>query len=302
MRLFDRKKSDASSSEKPSNTAPGDVFRSFLSTRRSSFRRSSPPSEEAPPPTYQQAASAGPAAFLAPAPQVAYPAPVRRETIRNVPVGLTDYSGLSKVDTLFLIDDSGSMIGTNWEQTSVALAAIVPICTAHDSDGVDVYFLNHPKSYKQIRSSEQFLKIVKQVTPFGVTPTGQRLGEILDAYMKLYRENNSIKPLNIIVITDGEPTDPSKLERCIVSCGKQLNQLRAPERQVGVQFFQVGGDEAAAEGLEMLDNALSELYRTRDMVDTISWKDMNGGNGLTADAILKVVMGAMDKSLDRKRR
>jgi len=44
-----------------------------------------------------------------------------------------------------------------------------------------------------------------------------------------------------------------------------------------------------------------EEHGIRDMVDTISWKKMNEGNGLTADGILKVVMGAVDKRLDRRR-
>jgi len=67
-------------------------------------------------------------------------------------------------------------------------------------------------------------------------------------------------------------------------------------------FFQVGNDEAATESLDELDNALVEEHSVRDMVDTVSWKKMNEGNGLTADGILKVVMGAVDKRLDRKRR
>jgi len=140
------------------------------------------------------------------------------------------------------------------------------------------------------------------VTPRGITPTGRRLGVILDEYLKRFRRNKGIKPLNVIVITDGEPTDPDRLEKNIVKCARELDAMGANDRQVGVQFFQVGSDEAATESLDELDNALVEEHNVRDMVDTISWKKMNEGNGLTADGILKVVMGAVDKRLDRKRR
>ncbi|KAK3077221.1 hypothetical protein LTS18_010880, partial [Coniosporium uncinatum] len=44
------------------------------------------------------------------------------------------YAFLSTFDTLFLIDDSGSMAGRSWRETAAALEAITPICTAHDAD------------------------------------------------------------------------------------------------------------------------------------------------------------------------
>lgn len=119
-------------------------------------------------------------------------------------------------------------------------------------------------------------------------------------YMRSYRHNPNIKPLNIIVITDGVATDPRRLEKNIIDTAKALDKLKAKERQIGVQFFQVGNDEAATESLVELDNSLGEESEARDMVDTISWKDMNGGKGLSADGILKAVMGAIDKRLDRK--
>ena len=258
------------------------------------FWSSSSRSPEVPHPPIHQVAAEGPLAEL--------PAPVWHATIRNTPLGPTDYSGLSKVDTLFVIDDSISMGGSNWDQTSAALAAIIPICVAHNSDGVDVHFLNHKESYSHIRSSERFLGALGEVTPSEATPTGRKLGEILERYLKLYRQDRVIKPLNIIIITDGEPSDPYKLKKCIVECAKQLDQMQAPDRQVGVQFFQVGNDDTATESLEELDNALAEEFRIRDMVDTVSWREINDENGLTADAILKVVLGAMDQTLDRKRR
>ncbi|KAH8152548.1 uncharacterized protein LAJ45_03388 [Morchella importuna] len=210
----------------------------------------------------------------------------RRFSFRaNATVGVDHYSALRNFDT-----------------TSSALEAIVPICTAHDADGVDIYFLNHPRAHTQVRSPAEVLSIFSSVRPCGATPTGRRLGEILELYLAAYRRNAGIKPLNIIVITDGEPTDPGKLKRCIVDCAKSLDALGARDRQVGVQFFQVGNDEAATESLEELDNELVEEEGVRDMVDTISWRKMNEGKGLSADGILKAVMGAVDKRLDRTQR
>jgi uncharacterized protein YegL len=225
----------------------------------------------------------------------------RATTFRAVPPA-DPYESLRGFDTVFLIDDSGSMMGPNWAQTAAALAAIVPVCTSYDADGVDIYFLNFKGKYNGVRSAQDVMAIFSQVSPRGTTPTGQKLGEILKTYMDAYKRNRNIKPLNIICITDGEPTDPGKLERAIVDCAKELDQLDARDRQVGVQFFQVGSDEGATEALEELDNSLVEEHGVRDMVDTVSWKQMNGGRGLTGDGVLKAVMGAIDGKLDRKRK
>ncbi|KAL7272551.1 hypothetical protein RUND412_004631 [Rhizina undulata] len=228
--------------------------------------------------------------------------PSRRTSWRDAPSSIEDkYKALSNFDTLFLIDDSGSMCGSNWEQTSQALSAIVPVCTKYDSDGVDIFFLNNETPHRRIRSAAEVFTIFKKVSPYGTTPTGRRLGEILENYFQFYRVNRSAKPLNIIVITDGEPSDPKKLEDNIVKYARELDSLKAKDRQVGIQFFQVGSDEDATDALEDLDNALAEEYGIRDMVDTVSWKKMEGGMGLTADGILKAVLGAVDKKLDQKR-
>lgn len=225
----------------------------------------------------------------------------RASTFRDVPTQ-DPYAALSRFDTVFLIDDSGSMSGSNWSQTSAALAAIVPVCTAYDSDGVDIHFLNNSRPHYGVRSAGDVMQIFSSVSPFGTTPTGARLGDLLQKYLSAYKKNRAIKPLNIICITDGEPTDPAKLEKAIVKAAKELDVLDARDRQVGIQFFQVGSDESATEALEELDNSLVEEHGVRDMVDTVSWKQMNGGRGLTGDGVLKAVMGAIDGKLDRKRK
>ncbi|KAL5398830.1 hypothetical protein PMIN03_012744 [Paraphaeosphaeria minitans] len=78
-----------------------------------------------PPPAY----SPGPAALTS--------------TSRQPPMGpATDddpYAFLRNFDTIFLIDDSGSMAGSRWSQVEQALTVIAPICAERDEDGIDVY-------------------------------------------------------------------------------------------------------------------------------------------------------------------
>lgn len=225
------------------------------------------------------------------------------------------YAYLRQFDTVFVVDDSGSMAGRNWQETSDALAAIAPICTQQDTDGIDIYFLNHHNSrsdsgngaYTNVTTKEAVQDIFSTIRPSGSTPTGTRLSQILRPYLREAQRDNErrrrgqktyVKPLNVIVITDGVPTDD--VESAIVSAARKLDDMGAELWQLGIQFFQVGRDRSATEELRELDDALSAEYGIRDMVDTVPWSGQDGAT-LTAERIMKVTMGAINRRLDRKR-
>ena len=64
----------------------------------------------------------------------------------------------------------------------------------------------------------------------------------------------------------------------------------------------MGEEYGAAEALQDLDDGIASMSGVRDIVDTVPWKSQNGGSsGLNAEGILKVVLGAVNKRLDRKR-
>ncbi|KAI4194420.1 MAG: hypothetical protein LQ346_003692 [Caloplaca aetnensis] len=209
------------------------------------------------------------------------------------------FAFLSKFDTKFVIDDSGSMAGRSWRETADALASIAGICTMYDSDGIDIYFLNerHSSEYENVTTKETVQQIFNAVRPRGGTPTGCRLDAILRPYLRACEQKGpeNCKPINVIVITDGVPTDD--VESPIIAAAKKLDKLDAPAWQVGIQFFQIGDERGAAEALRELDDQLAETGDVRDMVDTVPW---NGGEGLTADKILKCVLGAVHRRWDRK--
>ncbi|KAI0136797.1 hypothetical protein BJ170DRAFT_677665 [Xylariales sp. AK1849] len=243
------------------------------------------------------------------------------------------YAFLSTFDTIFLIDDSGSMAGRSWRETHAALAAIVPICISHDDDGIDVYFLNHKTGqaadqakgaagtgYRNVKKAKgasapgeqmtvEDIFHPRNVSPRMGTPTGTRLNHILRPYLKHYEQEfrrtddeTCLKPLNIIVITDGVPSD--EVEGVIIQAAKKLDAIEAPPYQVGIQFFQVGNECGAADALRKLDDELSGqvVGGVRDIVDTVTFDVDAGGNTpvLTADGILKTLLGSVVKRLDRK--
>ncbi|KAL4785875.1 hypothetical protein BJX76DRAFT_355640 [Aspergillus varians] len=244
-------------------------------------------------------------------------------TSQGITPGDTAYSFLSTFDTVFLVDDSSSMRGKRWREAEDAIAAIAPICTHYDSDGIDIYFLNHrnvPSSifgggsngggaggYNKVTDAAGVREIFKSVHPSGATPVGTRLHHILSPYLReLVRltaqgRESELKPLNIIVITDGVFTDDA--ESIIVNVAKQLDdpKVQAVSWQVGIQFFQVGDDQSAKQYLEALDD---ELVRRRgndgirDIVDTVPWKG-DKGRTLNAEGILKCILGAVNKKYDK---
>ncbi|EXM14040.1 von Willebrand factor A-like domain superfamily [Fusarium oxysporum f. sp. vasinfectum] len=224
------------------------------------------------------------------------------------------YSFLSVFDTVFVIDDSESMKGPSWREAGDALAKIAPICTSRDPDGIDIYFLNHRSIHKgtgiqaeggyyQIREAKQVKDIFESIQPSGSTPTGSRLQHILKPYITRIschaRYLNSTKPINIIVITDGCPTDDP--EAIIEHHAKKLDQIEALPHQVGIQFFQVGNEPGAGTALRKLDDDIAGC-NIRDMVDTFTWdaSTSDGKNELTEEGILKAVLGAVVRRLDRK--
>jgi len=206
------------------------------------------------------------------------------------------------------------MAGRNWRETKQALAAITPICTAHDEDGIDIYLLNNRNpmgsnagGYTNVTTTAGVEAIFNSVQPRGGTPTGTRLNHILRPYLAQVEESierqahgheATVKPLNIIVITDGVSSDD--VETVIVSAARRLDAMGAEPAQVGVQFFQVGSDAEAAQDLQELDDALSEKYGIRDMVDTVPWTGQAGAT-LTAHGVLKVVLGSVHRKHDRRR-
>lgn len=233
----------------------------------------------------------------------------------------SQYSFLKTFDTIFLVDDSGSMAGRSWKEAEEAIAAITPICTQYDENGIDIYFLNHHSTfdemggYTNVKYPGAVQEIFRNVEPRGMTPVGHRLRQILLPYLRQVKKmvantNESgrvlntdliVKPINIIVITDGVFSDDA--ESVILKAARTLEECEAAPWQVGIQFFQIGTDIAAQKYLEQLDDELGRAVKTgqfRDIVDTVPWKGQTGRT-LSGDGILKVVLGAVNKRLDRQK-
>ncbi|BEI79494.1 hypothetical protein CcaverHIS002_0100230 [Cutaneotrichosporon cavernicola] len=183
---------------------------------------------------------------------------------------------LRDYDTVFVIDDSSSMRKDGrWDEARSAVRFVVHEACKYDDDGIDIYFLNAKRDQFGVKDPDYVDSLFNGLRPRGATPTGTVLEKILLAYMSRLEAATAahrqaeVKQLNIIVITDGKPTDHP--ESVIVSCARRLDRGNYPARQVGIQFFQVGNDPDATAALKKLDDNLGSKYGIRDIVDTVQY-------------------------------
>ncbi|KAJ7462001.1 hypothetical protein FB451DRAFT_1043923 [Mycena latifolia] len=226
---------------------------------------------------------------------------------------------LRKYDTVILVDDSGSMTLpgskkrlSRWDEAGAALATLAETAQQYDTDGIDIYFLQN-KGELNVTSSSQVRSLFDNIKEFGQsTPTGRRLHQILkprlakleaahielDGTPKEKNTGDTIKRVNIIVITDGGATDSPK--DVIIDTGTRLRALKnLCMTQIGIQFVQVGNDPAATQALKELDDELHETEDIRDIVDTTPYSKLNP---VTADGLIKVLLGGINRRIDEQKK
>ncbi|BGP40234.1 hypothetical protein JCM10449v2_004192 [Rhodotorula kratochvilovae] len=206
---------------------------------------------------------------------------------------------LAKYDTVFLVDDSGSM-EPMWETTlAPALAGVVRTAAAYDDDGVDIAFFNSRVTHTST-SADDILEVFRRVWPKSTTPTADAVRRVLEPYMQFAQSLEQWqatgksagvprpKPLNLVILTDGAPDRDQSPEMVLVDVARRLDQGRFPP-------FQVGCSSDAAEHLRSLDDDLKQKHGIRDMVDTTLFEGSCDSNYL-----LKALLGGINRSIDRQ--
>jgi hypothetical protein len=190
-----------------------------------------------------------------------------------------------------------------WFEARDALSPLAEIAGRYDADGLDLFFLNSHRSGKGLKSAASVLQIFENVSPAGTTPLGHRLEELLNPYIekleaaKTFSEVRKIKPIDILVITDGIPTDDP--ESVIVAAARRLDAGQYPLCQVGIQFVQVGNDHGSSRYLKRLDDALTRKHHVRDIVDTLPASHFK--SRLRSDALIKALLGGINRLIDNSR-
>ncbi|KAF6764905.1 hypothetical protein DFP72DRAFT_954579 [Ephemerocybe angulata] len=219
---------------------------------------------------------------------------------------------LTAYDTIFLVDDSSSMDSpvnssnskTRWQKATDCVIKYANTAARYDADGVDIHFLNRTtfrvsNCNTQLTTEEEIANLFRIVRPYGGTPLGRRLRELLEEdkeRLKLSKKlGTSVKPRNYIIITDGAPDNQDEVIQSIKRIAKRLDVMKMPNNQLGFQFVQVGDDLQATMFLEALDEGIEGVRR--DIIDTVKTSDLPSAEDDEA-FVTKLLLGGIDRFHD----
>ena len=125
------------------------------------------------------------------------------------------------------------MAGERWEEAKASLKGVADIAAQYDDDGIDIYFLNSKRvgtelrvgalvglaHSRTLRMSKSYSRVwcrkalLRESTVFlADVSTGARLDAILQKYLsrleKAKSYDETVKPLNLIIVTDGSESNP----------------------------------------------------------------------------------------------
>ncbi len=183
---------------------------------------------------------------------------------------------LAKFDYVVMIDKSGSMTTadcpggkTRWAYAQEQAEAIARQCEAFDDDGIDVIlFAGSAKEFKGVKA-DKVHQIFTENSPSGSTDTAGALKLVLDGY-KSRKAAGSAKPIIVVCITDGEPTDQKAVDKVIIDHANTMSD----DGETGITFVQIGKDAGARAFLKHLDDDLQSLGAKYDIVDTKNDEEM----------------------------
>jgi len=223
---------------------------------------------------------------------------------------------LRRVRTVILVDDSGSMYGdghtswadggstvaygnreSRWQQARRILASVAPQIAQYSPLGLDIHFLNRPNFYVNLRTSAEVEHAFDEGSPNNGTPTGQRMNDILDAYMSTLRYERSLMPLNLMVITDGEAEDRETLHWAIEEHVTKIMHRGYQAHQFGIEFVQVGDCPDANRHLLELEEEVDRHHRNfnRDVVGVTPASRITYMN---PDAFLAIALSGIDARIN----
>jgi hypothetical protein len=215
-----------------------------------------------------------------------------------------DFVKLALYDVVFLLDDSGSMrFGDGLiDELKFILGNVAFATGLFDQDGFSVRFMNSATKADNIRTEKEAMDLVDSVRFEDVTPLATSLrNKILEPFVYAHDKTGLKKPILVIIITDGRPTDNSNQE--FQGHIQRVSNHFQGRGVVSFQIAQVGNDKGAQEFLALLDTDKS----IGGLIDCTSNFEMESrewqAKGLNLTKHLwytKLLLGSIDASYDNK--
>ncbi|KAF8335137.1 hypothetical protein F5887DRAFT_989660 [Amanita rubescens] len=214
-------------------------------------------------------------------------------------------------EVLFIVDDSASMRGSRWLEARDALIEIAEYALKLNVRTVSLRFLNNGTYDRGLQGASALMSRFDRVQPngtscagchyipdidrlsmIGSTPIGAVLQVVFNEHLNRIDDAVSnphlyskIPPLDIIVLTDGVPTDdPASV---IASAVRRLKNKRYHPNTMGVQFVQIADDPGARPVLVDLvkgDNG--------SIVDTVPYRGV-----VTSEKLQRILLGGIHPNI-----
>lgn len=180
--------------------------------------------------------------------------------INNVPLDNTETALLAKHEVDLLIDKSSSMAGQNWAWTAQQVYTFANQTSACLPVGFSTITFDSNIERFDNCDTRKLIDIYKNNQPSG--------GTILAPAIESALKKRTTKPLAIVVITDGQPSDRSEVERTIVDAASKLST----KDQLRIVFLTIG--DYAPPWLDHLDNSLMQSGAPYDVVTTLPFAEV----------------------------
>jgi Mg-chelatase subunit ChlD len=174
---------------------------------------------------------------------------------------------LKKLDWIIVIDHSGStgapskrIEGTLYDEMREAAISAAECAGRYDDDGITLIHFSSNAVVRDGVKPQAVRDVFAEYKPGGNTMLGVALDEALK------KARSSSKEVVVLVYTDGESSDPSRVIDVLNHAGKELGRPR-----IGFSFIQVGNDPDAQRFLDRLDNEMKV-----DVCATFSAEDADG--------------------------
>jgi hypothetical protein len=219
-----------------------------------------------------------------------------------------DLAVLGLYDIIIFGDDSGSMGTeepkednlTRWEILKQVVKTIGFWSSLMDADGVVVRFINSMQEGNGISNSAEIDGIFRTVRPSGGTPLGEQLDAkiIRKIVIPVIQSQEIQRPVLILNITDGTPSNSNSVKQTILNCRNFCAQTKYGENAVAFSFAQIGSDRSATEYLGQLDID-PQVGHLIDCTSEFSIEKEECGAGFTeAVWVVKLMIGAIDPAYD----
>lgn len=167
-------------------------------------------------------------------------------------------------DYILVIDRSGSMSGSNWEEARAAVEFFAAAICEFDPDGITlILFDDSVLKFKDVKDPDRVKELFETYTPCGTTNLAAALDTAFEEHFGGKRGASSV-----FVVTDGSPDSTSDVEKVI---RKAANSITSDE-ELSVSFVQVGLDSGAKAFLKHLDDSLNGIRY--DIVDVVVPSDL----------------------------